>query len=324
MVVSDTIRYAAGMGVATAFSLAYILAPVYIFAVIILVVMQPKVATTYIFSLPLIISAIIPPIKAKTFLHSYWVKCILDYFDYEEIFEVDDEKLLEMVENRKNTVGGGCGSFIFAAQPHGVLSFGGICAGINADPRFNDIATAAAGAVMKTPVVKHVIGLFELVDASAKTLKKRLWKGGMSGTTVLYPGGIAELFMCSDDEEVLYLQERKGFIKLALREGADIVPLYFIGNTASLSIPKVPFLETLSRKYQVSITIFWGRWGLPIPRPDKIIYVRGTPLGLPFIPEPTDADVEKWHAKYVSEVIRLFDKYKGRSVQYKNRKLTVK
>ena len=177
---------------------------------------------------------------------------------------------------------------------------------------------------MKTPVVKHVIGLFELVDASAKSLKKRLWKGGLAGSTVLYPGGIAELFMCSETEEVLYLQDRKGFIKLALREGADVIPLYFIGNTASLSIPKIPFLETLSRKYQVSITIFWGRWGLPIPRPDKIIYVRGTPLGLPFIPEPTDADVEKWHAKYVSEVVRLFDKYKCKSPQYAKRKLVIK
>lgn len=186
------------------------------------------------------------------------------------------------------------------------------------------VPQAAAGAVLATPVVKHVIGLFELVDASAKSLKKRLWKGGMAGTTVLYPGGIAELFMCSETEEVLYLQERKGFIKLALREGADIIPLYFIGNTSSLSIPKVPFLETLSRKYQVSLTIFWGRWGLPIPRANKVIYVRGTPLGMPYIPEPTDDDVDKWHKKYISEVTRLFDKYKVKSPQYKNRKLIIK
>ena len=256
MEVPGIVRYGVGMAIATAFALAYILAPIYIFAVLGLFALQPKSMSTYIFATPLLISAILPPIKAKNLLHSYWVKCILDYFDYEEVFEVDDDTLLKMIEDRKKKVGGGCGSFIFAGQPHGVLSFGGICAGINADSRFNDIATAAAGAVMATPVVKHVIGLFELVDASAKSLKKRLWKGGMAGTTVLYPGGIAELFMCSDTEEVLYLQERKGFIKLALREGADVVPLYFIGNTASLSIPKVPFLETLSRKYQVSITIF--------------------------------------------------------------------
>jgi hypothetical protein len=33
---------------------------------------------------------------------------------------------------------------------------------------------------------------------------------------VLYTGGIAELFFCSESHETLYLKERKGFIKLAL------------------------------------------------------------------------------------------------------------
>jgi hypothetical protein len=174
-----------------------------------------------------------------------------------------------------------------------------------------------------TPVVKHVVGVFGLIDASAKSLKKRLAKGGVEGSTVLYTGGIAELFKCSETEEKLYLLERKGFIKLALREGADICCMYFFGNTSVLTIPKVPFLETVSRAMTMSITIFWGRWGLPIPRPHKILYVRGKLMGLPRIENPTDAQVNGWHDKYCKEIQRIFDTYKHKVPLYKDKKLVM-
>lgn len=31
-----------------------------------------------------------------------------------------------------------------------------------------------------------------------------------------------------------------------------------------------PFLTNISRKLGVSMTILWGRWGLPIPMPCKV------------------------------------------------------
>jgi hypothetical protein len=46
--------------------------------------------------------------------------------------------------------------------------------------------------------------------------------------------------------------------------------MYFFGNTSVLSVLKNSVLETLSRTYQVSITIFWGQYGLPIPRKHKV------------------------------------------------------
>jgi len=47
----------------------------------------------------------------------------------------------------------------------------------------------------------------------------------------------------------------------------------------------------------MSLTLTWGVWGLPIPKPVKLVYARGRPLGLPHILEPTDADVDLWHGK---------------------------
>ncbi len=88
-------------------------------------------------------------------------------------------------------------------------------------------------------------------------------------------GGIAELFLSSAREERLFLKNRKGFIKLALSEGLDVVPLYFFGNTAVLSVAKNKFLADLSRRLQMSVNLFQGKWGLPIPRDSKIVFVRG-------------------------------------------------
>ena len=303
---------------ASIFSLSYIIGPFYIIAALYYLIRYHDLHSLY-FALPFLISAITPPVKIPTIVYSDIFGYMKDYFSYEEIFEISDNDLIKRLAEFK-AVGR---SIIFTGQPHGVLSYGGLCAGANMDKRLTGIVTAVAGAVLMTPVIKHVVGVFGLIDASAKSLKKQLAKGGVEGSIVLYTGGIAELFKCSETEEKLFLLQRKGFIKLALREGADIVPMYFFGNTTVLTIPKVPFLETISRAMQMSITIFWGRWGLPIPRPHKVLYVRGKPLGLPRIANPTDEQVTEWHTKYCKEVQRIFDTYKHKVPQFEDKKLVI-
>jgi hypothetical protein len=59
---------------------------------------------------------------------------------------------------------------------------------------------------------------------------------------------MAELFLSSEKEEVLYLKNRKGFIKLALQEGVDVIPTYLFGYTTVLSVIKTGILANLSRK----------------------------------------------------------------------------
>ena len=51
-------------------------------------------------------------------------------------------------------------------------------------------------------------------------------------SAVLYIGGIAELFLASHSEEKLFAAKRKGFVKLARRTGAEIVPVYMFGNSS--------------------------------------------------------------------------------------------
>jgi len=51
--------------------------------------------------------------------------------------------------------------------------------------------------------------------------------------------------------------------------------------------------------------------------------VGGQPLGLPKIENPTQQDIDMYHAKYCSEVKRLFNQYKERVPKYKHKTLKI-
>jgi hypothetical protein len=303
-------RWLLGMIIASTFSFAYLIIPIYLLSsTCCLILRYPTSKASILYALPMLISIITTPRPSPLILRL--LKPMLDYFDYEAIY-TDEKNVRDAIVNGKN--------FLFAAQPHGILSFVGMCAAVSKPDDVIQVPTAVASAVLQTPLLKNLMGIFNLVDASAHNLKKIL-KGG--GSVLIYVGGIAELFKSCRTEERLYLKKRKGFIKLALREGVDVVPIYLFGNTSVLSALKHGPLATLSRKLQVSLTLFWGKFYLPIPRDEKILYVVGKPLGLPHIEEPTQEDVDKWHAIYCDEVQKLFEMYKERVPMYKHKKLFV-
>mmetsp|Transcript_10079 Transcript_10079/g.24366 ORF Transcript_10079/g.24366 Transcript_10079/m.24366 type:complete len:165 (+) Transcript_10079:463-957(+) len=163
--------------------------------------------------------------------------------------------------------------------------------------------------------------MFGLIDASSATLFKRLTKA--RGVVILYVGGIVELFSSSPKKEAVYLKQRAGFIKLALRSGADVIPVYMFGNTTVLSALTWGPLASLSRALGISVTVFWGRFGLPLPKAVPLTYVRGRPLGMPHISNPTAEDIQKWHAIYCEKLKELFDAYKGRNPDYKEKDLII-
>ena len=110
---------------------------------------------------------------------------------------------------------------------------------------------------------------------------------------------------------------------MALTEGADIVPVYLFGNSSVLSVLTQGPLVALSRKVQASLTIFWGKFYLPIPRDEKLLYVVGKPMGLPHILNPTQDDIDKWHEKYCIEVRKIYETYQEKLPMYKHKKLFI-
>jgi 2-acylglycerol O-acyltransferase 2 len=101
------------------------------------------------------------------------------------------------------------------------------------------------------------------VPATKQDISRALAQGK---SLSLIPGGIAEMFQIKRKQEIVLLKERKGFVRLALQHGAPLVPVYVFGNSRLLRLFKLPELfERLSRWFQISLTPFFGRFGLPIP-----------------------------------------------------------
>ena len=182
----------------------------------------------------------------------------------------------------------------------------------------------------------------------------------LSSHNLLHKGGMKEMFLSSPKIEKLYLKNRKGFVKMALINGAgtnfvhknrlqciskifvfydvchyidnisywestthntDILPTYMFGNTMALRLLQNPLLELISRKLKVSMTIMHGRFFLPIPYPVEFVHVRGKIIQLPQISNPSEEEVSFYHKTYVDEIIRLYEKYKVQTRDYKQKKL---
>ena len=310
-----------GFLAASIFSIIYVAAPLYLFAALLSVPFYGLTSwTTIKLWLPLVASMLLPDsihhVLSPLILCSWPFRQIPKYFEFEEIHEMGDEELKKSGKN-----------YIFAVHPHGVFSYVGVCGAITSmnapdgiGPKLSSkVPTAAASVLKKFPLLKDVLGVFGVIPADAKTLAKQL----KANSLVLYVGGMAELFKTSPKRDAVYLKGRKGFIKIALRSGADVLPCYFFGNTTVLEAMTYGPLADLSRKLGVSMTLFWGRFFLPMPKRVPLTYARGRPLGLPHIPEPTEAEIDHWHAVYCERVKELFERYKGFNPDYKHKELLV-
>ena len=284
---------------------------------------------------------------------TYVFKCLNSYFDYHEFLELSDDMLYEEMDRKP---------VIMAVAPHGVLSFGGLC-GLcydfadydemkkNADGKDSvdvkrrnqqylnmsehdkqsfrlrellpKLPTAMADILLTVPILSDVMQIFGVLSASRQTLERRI---AQRKSFILYPGGLSEMFFSNAEKktEKLFLKERKGFIKLALRHGADIVPAYLFGNTKALRILDNPLLSSLSRRLRVSLTVMYGRFFLPVPFRVEIVHVRGRLIKLPHIErEPTEDEVNKYHALYIAELRRLFDTHKKKTRDYRDTELVI-
>jgi 1-acyl-sn-glycerol-3-phosphate acyltransferase len=164
-----------------------------------------------------------------------------------------------------------------------------------------------ASVLLHTPVLRHFYYATGTRAADAKSIQRILKKGGNAAVVV---GGIAEMFMDTSDAERIYLKRRAGFVKLAIREGAHIVPVFFFGNTKTMAKLNSPILRAISRRVKMSIVIFYGRWGTPIPFRHPIKMVLGSPIRVTQAAEPSAEEVERTLARVVDAMAKLYEKHR--------------
>jgi len=126
--------------------------------------------------------------------------------------------------------------YVFAVHPHGIhctplalLS----TVGSDFDKKFpglvgSKLTGLAATVMFKLPVIRELFLCMGYVDAS-RSVARQILEVGRS--LYVCTGGEEESMCTTTGKDIVVLKKRKGFVRLALSYGADIVPVYGVGNS---------------------------------------------------------------------------------------------
>ncbi|KAJ0397592.1 hypothetical protein P43SY_001662 [Pythium insidiosum] len=136
-------------------------------------------------------------------------------------------------------------------------------------------------------------------------------------TITVYPGGVPEIFLVEpkSKENVIILKKRLGFVKLAMRHGADLVPTFVFGEKwlYHLWTPSKNVVDFVRKTLQIPLILFWGRFmWMPFRPPQGKTFgvVYGKPISVELNENPSDEELHALHATYMREVERLFRDHK--------------
>lgn len=200
--------------------------------------------------------------------------------------------------------------WIGTGPPHGVLPFANLLS-IPAINTFLGCPFVGSGAsvVFHTPFLRYMT-LWGVVAVDRKSIEKAVSRGKCVG---IVPDGVAGIFKTSSHKELVAMKDRKGIARLALRTGTPIVPAYSFGNTTAFSCWYDSFgiLEFISRKAQASLFLYWGRFGLPIPRRVQVTMAFGRVIEVQKVENPTEEQIDEVHQKIINATKQMFDLHKA-------------
>ncbi|KAF2886935.1 hypothetical protein ILUMI_19238 [Ignelater luminosus] len=219
-------------------------------------------------------------------------------------------------------------NYLFCCFPHGMLSTGVFSAFGTTVGGFRDWFPNHTPVPLTLTQHFHMPFFRELAYslggccASANSINWLLSTPGGGKAAILVVGGAAESFNCRPGQYRLVLKNRKGFVKLALKNGAPLVPVFSFGETDIFNQVDNPE-GSLLRKIQEGIRkvigiapalplgrgFFQYNFGLvPLRRP--VTTVVGRPLDIEKIENPTREEVNNVHEKFVARLIELFEEQK--------------
>lgn len=169
------------------------------------------------------------------------------------------------------------------------------------------------------PVWREILLGMGFISASRESAIACL-KKGLSVAVVV--GGALESLDAKPGTADLTLARRKGFVRLALEQGADLVPVYNFGESElfeQVPNPKGSLLRSIQEKF-----IRWIGWTVPafygrgvfnydcgvLPRRVPLVTVFGSPVPVEKVENPTREQVDVLHAKYTDALRELYDRYK--------------
>lgn len=167
----------------------------------------------------LFITLSVIPLKHKpweAFMYSGWFRICRNYFGF-----TYDVSSVAMKDGQK---------YLYCEFPHAIFPMGQFLSASLIKDAFpgHMICGTGADVVFSFPVMRHVmawLGTRRATRAGIKDILKH------NQHVAIIPGGIAEMYIVSEEEEAIYLRARHKTLKLAIQEGLHLIPTFFFGNS---------------------------------------------------------------------------------------------
>lgn len=226
--------------------------------------------------------------------------------------------------------------YIFGYHPHGIISHGAFAAFVTEALGFSKLFPGITNTLLtldsnfRIPFYREYALALGLGSVSRESCENLLTKGGLDGegmgrAITIVIGGARESLDAQPGRLRLVLKSRKGFVRLAVRTGADLVPAIGFGENDlyeqvnSEEHPWIHKFQMLVKKTMgFTIPLFHARGVfnydvgmMPYRRPLNIVVGRSIQV----VQQRDNSKVEEsyideLHGKYVQELTRLWEEWR--------------
>lgn len=236
--------------------------------------------------------------------------------------------------------------YIFGYHPHGIISHGAFAAFATEALGFSQLFPGITNTLLtldanfRIPFYRDYALAMGLGSVSRESCENLLSKGGTNGegmgrAITIVIGGARESLDAQPRSLRLVLKRRKGFIKLAIRTGADLVPVLAFGENelydqiSSDSHPLVHKGQMLVKKLLgFTVPLFHARGvfnydvGM-MPYRRALNVVVGRPIKVGRQEAPDSGYVDELHAQYVGELERIWEEWKDQFARHRRGEMEI-
>uniref|UniRef100_A0A7N8YRW6 Acyltransferase n=2 Tax=Mastacembelus armatus TaxID=205130 RepID=A0A7N8YRW6_9TELE len=250
---------------------------------------------------------------------SNWVRSWTVWGYFRDYFPITLVKTIDL-DPKKN--------YVFGFHPHGVLvagAFGNFCTEATG---FSRLFPGLKPHLLmlpfwfRVPLFRDYIMCGGLVSSCKSSLSYLVSRPEGGNVAVIAVGGAPEALDARPGALTLQVRNRKGFIKLALKHGAQLVPVFSFGENElfdQMENPSGSSLRKLQNRLQsimgIAMPLFHARgvfqysFGL-IPYRTSIHTIVGKPISVVQTPSPSSEDIESLHKVYLQSLMDLFEQHK--------------
>ncbi|CAE8590058.1 unnamed protein product, partial [Polarella glacialis] len=202
--------------------------------------------------------------------------------------------------------------YMIVWHPHGFIAWSALFVAsrmaVQGHPHGDEWFAMVAPTLFRIPFVSEALMLMNARRVDKKVVENLASRGK---SFAIQPGGVREQLSTRHDQEQAIFPANLGFLRVAIRHGIDLLPVYIFGENQTFrnldGYEKAT--DLLYKKTKFSLPVVTGKFGMPGLMPVATdIHVRwGLPLEVgPADENPSEERVEALFCRYLAALRRIF------------------